>query len=230
MGKITDALKKCEVRDSKVILNTELTWSELSWLYEKLRVGIQDGKIPHFKVIGMKYNSALGIAPTDYVSKLKGANQSYVETYVSLQSVVYSGAFGEPYDLGNGHVGWVRLSDNTDIRSDNGSLLWDGTGTCEVDDSLIRDVSILKVDKPDSVLEVMVAEGTGYVDFSEYNYALLKYSFVPVAQYFNLTPYLVLSRLRPEDTALKFTYKENINEEVLTEILRNYAYILEDEE
>lgn len=71
--------------------------------------------------------------------------------------------------------------------------------------------------------------GTGFEDFDSYASELAQYNrenkvqYAPVAQYFNLSSYLVIRRYHEGDERLRFTYKVDVNEAVLTQILNAYG-------
>ena len=228
MKNLKELLIDCRVESSVLKLNTKVSTEDLKALYELLRVDLQDGNIPHYKVVAAKYLSGGKMPPNDYVSKLRGANKSFAELYVSLQSVIIGEVFGSDDVTAEamkqrGKYG-VLLSNETNIESDNGSLLWSGTGTNFLQESLVMKIPIIRTENVNNSIQFVVAKGKGYSDFvSCMPYLLQQEGFVPIAQYFNLSPYILLKRYKEGDIELGFTYKDNINESVLTKILRDYA-------
>lgn len=221
-----NALATCVVKNGEIVFNSDITDDGLNTIYEELRVAIQDGKLPHYKVIGISYTAA-GTVAEDYVSKLRGANRSYIETYVQLQHVILGSVKGECSYIKTTPV-WKLISNQRDIYSDNEALLWAGTGE-SVTDSLIRNIPILKTSSESNILALLITSGTGFIDFDSYAGVIAQYNkdntvqFAPVAQYFNLSPYLVIRRYHKGDGVLRFTYKVDINEAVLTELLNEYG-------
>lgn len=226
MVDIGTALATCKVSNGEIHFEMNLSNDDLKDIYEILRVAIQDGQLPHYKVIGISYTAG-GSTAEDYVSKLRGANRSYIETYVQLQQVIFGEVKGECTYAKTLPI-WRLVSNDKDIRSDNASLLWAGSAE-SVRDSLICDIPILKTKNTGYILSLLVTMGTGFEDFDSYASELAQYNrenkvqYAPVAQYFNLSSYLVIRRYHEGDERLRFTYKVDVNEAVLTQILNTYG-------
>ena len=161
MVDIGAALATCKVSNGEIHFEMNLSNDDLKDVYENLRVAIQDGQLPHYKVIGISY-TASGSTAEDYVSKLRGANRSYIETYVQLQQVIFGEVKGECTYAKTLPI-WRLVSNDKDIRSDNSSLLWAGSAE-SVRDSLICDVPILKTKNTGYILSLLVTMGTGFED------------------------------------------------------------------
>lgn len=214
-----------------VLVNGELSvptirnHSELVQLADELSNDVLEGVIPHCKVIGARITVGNHQHLSDFVSKPATVNKSYAELLNVFDDLVWEDIDGiPPVELSNCRlpVGFL-IGIDQDIKSDNGSLLYEGRGTSIMPKCMNKGVDIIQLYKNDSNLRLIVARGSGTHDFSDVNYMLYKSGYVPYRQVYNLSTTFTVRMVEPNDSNIKFCYKQDIDERVLHNILLEYA-------
>lgn len=230
------ALMNCTVKDSELILQADLGIESIIRIGDDLRRAIQDGEIPHVKVVASTISTGDGIAVQDFVSKSSNVSKSYAELSVVYKDLVFAELGGDTskVELDRGAEGTIDeyglvSSNGTEVTASNDTLFYCGETSRKVR-PLIKDVDIIKFRSPGAALSMLVTEGVGIREFTRTGGKIAGAVCVPVRQYFNLSPFLAVRRYLDGDKTVKLMYKRDIDESVLQSIIRNYATMLDKED
>ena len=223
--RVMTALSKCTIKNGELRSPGIETCDDIVRIGDVLRKAIQLGEVPLCKVIGAKIESGAGAAIEDYISKRSGINRSYAELYTVFDEVIFEKIDGlvptGMEDKLQGRWGYVKTF-GSEVTAQKG-MFYVGKGMDCKPKCLIRDTEIIKHTAGGVSLTMIVAEDIREKDFAYMSALLRGTDFVPMGQYFNLTQYLAIRHYLTGDDCIKIMYKRDIDEGVLTSIIRNFA-------
>lgn len=227
-GSLFRALSECELNDGVLSFNG-LDSDSVIKLNQLLREALLGYEIPHYKVIGAYVSQGGVTTSANYITKIRGTNKSYVELLSAFNDLVFAEARGEyrsvPNDIppNQSGLGYIMAIDN-EVKSDNGSLFYDGCGLMDTAQSLVKDVNIIKLNTTTANIHLAIYKGTGMVDFTEAkNLIYPSYTLVPVRAVYDLNSIFSIFIPNPGDTTIKLWYKKPVNESVLLKILQDFG-------
>ena len=221
------ALSQCDLNEGVLSFNG-LDSNDVLQLNDILREALLGDEIPHYKVVGVHVTQGGFVSSSDYITKIRGTNKSYIELLNVFNDLIFAEARGScslypdlnPTRLG---LGYIMGVDN-EVKSDNKSLFFEGCGVTDVAESLVKDLDVIKLNNPTSTIHLVTYRGTGLIDFTEASNLFFGLDlFKPVRAVYDLNNIFSISIPKLGDTTIKLWYKRDINEKVLLKILRDYG-------
>lgn len=222
------ALCRCTVKDSKLYLPGITGEANIKRIGDFLRVSLQDSLIPHVKVISVLADTGGGLDIENFISKRSAVSKSYAELFITFKDLIFAELAGVRED--QRQYGYLTTN-GTVVNTDNNSIVVKGDSSVKTPKSLIKGLEIVRFNNGTAFLDMKLMKGTGNLSFdevSDINYMTEDRKvkqYMPIAQYYNLTAVFGIRRYDPEedDDCIQLMYKRDVNEDVLTEIFRNYG-------
>lgn len=201
-------------------------------LHQVLQSALFQDQIPHYRPIGA-YIKGTVKHPSDMVTRVLGVNKSYIELWRDTKDLIMAEGGGF---LQNGLLGDQEKNKDFGViytvetaTTSNGGFQFCGMGK-KTASMLVKNVPVVTLVEGCEV-KLFLYRGTGLIDFFQaedlLRHLILNYDasrVIPQRAVYSLYNNLVLQPYREEDEdVLRFTYKCDIDEAVLTRIIQDYA-------
>lgn len=219
-----------EVRNREMVI-PGASEGQMRALHRELQTALFKNLIPHYRPIGVCIKGKVSYAG-DTVTRVAGVNKSYIELWRDMRSLIMAegGGFQQEGLLKLEKVdgfGFVYAMGN--VTTSNGSVRFCGVGE-KVAPTLVKNMPLVNLEDGCEVRVVMY-RGVGMVDFARAESIMKfklrnssKYRYVPLRAVYSLYDNLVIQPYKEDDgDSLRFTYKCDIDEAVLTRIIQDYA-------
>lgn len=241
------ALKDCVLKD-EVITVPGLTDSlEYMRLGDMLRKDILSLEVPHWKVVGVKITVGDRRVLSNYIDKQQGVSKSYAELLASLRFLILAdrGGFPHTFTMRKAELGGKKCIMESSFIVGNGKLVTSNSGMfydCAFGhkpESLIPNVEIVRFARDDSRIELLLHRGTKTFTFREAGAKVKEINqeismkkednlfYAPIEQDYDLTEVFSIKRFELGDKGIYLRYKSKLNENVLQQIIRDYAREME---
>lgn len=250
---VLKSLEECTIKNSILTLGYPVSEDEFRELSIKLRAALLNHKIPFYKPIACLFNGIAALNTVVSVHKCinkiyLGMLPEFthcicmppegIETLPNLWARVGKKDNEEPNDkivwahsLGSNNLVYVKSMDDGDIGFGDCVYVQDldkAGGTRQYIKPLLKDCEpIVTINGNGDFVDLHMVLGlscgkTSCADVIK-TIGRNSSSYLQIQQIYGLEEYLLVAPYKEGDSRIKFTYKRNIDEEVLTEIFRRFA-------
>lgn len=217
------------LQDGKLLL-PGMSEEQINKLYHKLRIDLMDCNIPHYRPVAFLVEGVDGSSVLSNIDKITHYGYSYAELGFLIKNLALFEKRGVmPTEL-NKLANVSKLKSDctylsmigTRISTDEpNSMFYTSEGISAKPNLLIKDLTVFEKLKDCMSVTVILMLGTGQRDFDNNQVVIRGTDFRPVRTLYSLYDYFSIYEYIGGGY-IEFTYLENIDEEVLSNILRNY--------
>lgn len=232
-------LEGAVVRNGELILTSNISTERVKALSNELYNAFVNYEIPHWRVVACTITDN-GKVPESVIGKIDGINMSYIELMNALSNIVISERHGDFYSPDVDGVESVTedvpeaekyahamISQQRGlVTTSNGGVRFFGEPNTKVR-CLTRDVSICNCKGNNVQIFMYLEYGSGIYNYEDNDYKFRRCrNIVPCRTVFDLTKDVLVKPYVAGDKSVKFMYLRDVDEEVLSEILRGYNVIV----
>ena len=186
---------------------------------EIFRLDLLAEKVPHWKPIGVKVNTAN--APTSALVTIEGTYTSYIKLSIESNNIILANPIsvdGSATVMLQGGAQEAVGEFNPQLISRATRLIYPNEPQHPVD-NLIKGVTIAAIE-PTKTISFYLARSIGVMDFKETSDRIKGLSgYWPVRAIYDLNDIISVRKYKPGDGCIKFTYKKDISEMALKDII-----------